>query len=134
LHAGNDRWPLTTAFLHFLCTHCGESFYSQLPKTLTQNGSRKNSRYHALICAQFTRCFMWANCKNPRAGNFLSCTKNTELTRRDFARTFTFVSHKKSNPAEDGNRPETQRYRSACSPSGSDSLFDPWQFSESWEP
>jgi hypothetical protein len=39
---------------------------------------------------------------------FLNCTKNTELTARPFAPTFTLALNKKLKLGQDGNRPGKQ--------------------------
>lgn len=90
-----DHRPLTTAFLHFLCTLCGEYAAPSLYIF--------SRRFHEPEFSPLTKVLSHVpedSCTSSFTSNsvvalFLSCTKNTELTRRRFPRTFGFALSKK---------------------------------------
>jgi len=94
------------AFLHFLCTPCGQSeapFHriSRAPRI-----SHKNSAIQCSNNSSLLRCFLHVAPRKSAAIFFLNCTKNTELTRARFARTvtFAFIKIKSSRPGHTGGR------------------------------
>jgi hypothetical protein len=93
--------------------------------------STKTTADTRMKCATFTLCFICVARRKSAATNFLSCTKNIELTQRAFTRTFSFAFSAKLNPAEDRNRPEAQRDGSAARPSVANSLHQTLTTSES---
>src|SRR5580698_5905720 len=96
--SSTGHWPLTTAFLHFLCNPCAQSTHPIFPQIspplppLTE--PRPCTRLSAISP---TRFLILVDLPKSVATIFLNCTKNTELTARSFARTFTLALSTKMN-------------------------------------
>ena len=105
-----------TRFLHFLCKLCGQSAFLRSGLFLPALSPQRNSPPRTRLSGTSSRTSV-VPVHPPKSAPelFLNCTKNTELTPRPFARTFSFAFNQemKSNSAEDTNRHETKRARSS---------------------